>query len=92
MLIILMIAAVVSMVVEFFFGEQKDKFWVEGVSILVAVVICSAVATVSNYQKEKQFDDLDKMTEETYNYSVIRDGQRQEIHRNDIVPGDVIRI
>ena len=59
---------------------------------MVAVVICSAVATVSNYQKEKQFDDLDKMTEETYNYSVIRDGQRQEIHRNDIVPGDVIRI
>ena len=92
MLIILMIAAVVSMVVEFFFGEEKDKFWVEGVSILVAVFICTTVATVSNYKKEKQFDDLDKMTEETYKYSLIRDGRRQEIHRNNIVPGDIIRI
>ena len=56
MLIILMIAACVSMIAEYFFGEEKDKFWVEGVSILVAVMICTAVATVSNYQKEKQFD------------------------------------
>ena len=32
-------------------------------SILVAVIICCSVATVSNYQKEKQFTDLDKMTE-----------------------------
>lgn len=92
MLIILMIAAVISIVVEFFFGEEKEKFWVEGVSILVAVLICSTVATVSNYQKERQFQDLDNMTEETYNYMILRDGKRQEIHRNDIVPGDIIQI
>ena len=32
------------------------------------------------------------MTEETYNYSAVRDGARVEIHRNDIVPGDIIYI
>lgn len=51
MLIILMIAAVVSIVVEYFASEEKDLFWVDGVSILVAVIVCTLVATISNYQK-----------------------------------------
>ena len=55
MLIILMIAAVISILVEYFFGEDKSKFWVEGVSILVAVAICSLVGTVNDYQKNRQF-------------------------------------
>lgn len=49
MLIILMIAAVVSIVVEYFAGEERELFWVDGVSILLAVVICTVVATISNY-------------------------------------------
>jgi hypothetical protein len=51
MLIILMIAAVVSVVVEYFAaeGEEKQMFWVDGVSILIAVIVCSLVATISNY-------------------------------------------
>lgn len=59
MLIILMIAAVVSVVVEYFAGLDKEMFWVEGVSILFAVIICSMVATYSNYEKEQQFAELD---------------------------------
>lgn len=58
MLIILMVAAVVSVVVEYFAaeGEEKSMFWVDGVSILIAVMVCTLVSTISNYQKEKQFD------------------------------------
>ena len=55
MLIILMISAAVSIVVEYFASEEKDLFWVDGASILIAVVVCSVVATISNYQKEQQF-------------------------------------
>lgn len=51
MLIILVVAAVVSVIVEYFAGEEKDMFWVDGVSILIAVIVCTLVATVSNYQK-----------------------------------------
>lgn len=65
-------------------------FWVDGVSIMIAVLVCTLVSTVSNYQKERQFDELDKMTESTYNYEVLRDGKRQEVHRTKIVPGDMI--
>lgn len=94
MLIILMVAAVISVIVEYFAaeGEEKQMFWVDGVSILIAVIVCSLVATVSNYQKEKQFDELDQMTENTYNYEVIRDGKRVEVHKTKIVPGDMILI
>jgi glucan phosphoethanolaminetransferase (alkaline phosphatase superfamily) len=59
MLIVLMVAAIVSIVVEYFFGEDKSKFWIEGVSILFAVGICSIVATANDYQKNKQFAELD---------------------------------
>lgn len=94
MLIILMIAAVISVVVEYFAAEGEDKgmFWVDGVSILIAVAVCTLVATISNYEKEKQFDELDQMTENTYNYEVLRDGKRVEVHRTKIVPGDMILI
>lgn len=76
MLIILMVAAVVSVIVEYLAGEDRELFWVDGVSILIAVIVCTLVATVSNYEKEKQFNELDEMTENTYNYDVIRDGKR----------------
>lgn len=56
LLIILMVAAVVSVIVEYFAGEEKDMFWVDGVSILIAVFVCTMVSTVSNYKKERQFD------------------------------------
>lgn len=51
-----MVAAVVSVIVEYFAGEEKDMFWVDGVSILIAVIVCSMVSTVSNYKKEVQFN------------------------------------
>jgi len=59
MLIILMIAAGVSIVVEYFSAEGDGMFWVDGVSIMIAVLVCTLVGTISNYQKEKQFDELD---------------------------------
>lgn len=62
LLVILMIAAVVSVIVEYIAGEDKSMFWVDGVSIMIAVLVCTLVSTISNYKKERQFDELDKMT------------------------------
>jgi len=36
----------------------KYLAWIEGFTILVAVVICSAVAALNDLQKEKQFKKL----------------------------------
>jgi hypothetical protein len=52
MLIVLMVSAVISIVVEYSSGKENNNlFWVDGVSILIAVMICTLVATISNYQK-----------------------------------------
>ena len=63
MLIVLMVAAVFSLIVEYFFGHDKSKFWFDGVSILVAVLICSIVATFNDYQKNQQFAELDRLAD-----------------------------
>jgi hypothetical protein len=52
---ILVVAAIISIVVEMS-TAHKDELsiaWIEGVAILVAVLICSGITTVNNYQKEK---------------------------------------
>jgi len=40
------------------FIEQKPLGWLEGVAILSAVVVVVTVASVNDYQKEKQFRKL----------------------------------
>jgi len=55
MLQILIVAAVISIIVEGIYSDERDTFWLEGVCILAAVAVCSLVATVNNYQKQQQF-------------------------------------
>lgn len=60
MIRILIVAAVVSIIVQAIFSKNKQLFWVEGATILAAVLICSIVGTFNNYQKQKQFEDLNE--------------------------------
>lgn len=32
------------------------------------------------------------MTEQTYNYELMRDGKRVTVHRSEIVPGDMVLV
>lgn len=61
MLIILMVAAVIEIVVEYFFSDERGTFWLEGVSILLAVAVVSLVASINDYQKQKQFEELNEI-------------------------------
>ncbi len=56
-----MVAAVIEIVVEFFFSDERSTFWLEGVSILLAVAVVSLVASVNDYQKQKQFEELNEI-------------------------------
>lgn len=49
MLLILIVAAIISIVLEYFYADEKSMFWVDGVSILFAVAVCSVVAAVNDY-------------------------------------------
>lgn len=56
MLKILMAAAVISIITEAIYSEDRSTFWLEGVTILAAVAVCSIVATANDYQKQRQFE------------------------------------
>ena len=58
MIRILMVAAVLSIIVQYFYSKNRQLFWVEGATIIAAVLVCSVVGTFNNYKKQQQFEEL----------------------------------
>ena len=73
MLRILCIAAVVSLILGIA-TEGLEKGWMEGTSILVAVVIIVTVTSANNWVKEQQFKKLNAIANRK-NVNVYRKGQ-----------------
>jgi Ca2+-transporting ATPase len=65
--------------------------WIEGVAILVAIVVIVLVGSVNDYQKQRQFEKLNKKKQDRY-VKVIRSGKPQEISIFDILVGDVVHL
>ncbi|KAI0636062.1 calcium-translocating P-type ATPase [Trametes polyzona] len=94
-LVLLSIAAVVSLALGFFqdFGTPRPEGeppvdWVEGVAIMVAIIIVVVVGSVNDWQKERQFQSLNEKKEER-GVKVIRDGVEMVIDIKEVVVGDV---
>ena len=92
----LSIATVVSRSLGFFqdFGQPRPDGeppvdWVEGVSILVAILIVVIVGSLNVWQKEKQFKVLNEKREECA-IKIVRDGEEQIVHIPNIVVGDIV--
>lgn len=73
-------------------AEPKDRShsWIEGFAILVAVAVCSMVAAVNDYQRELQFQQLNKVADNKKLFTVVRDGENMELHHSDLMVGDVV--
>lgn len=52
---ILIVAAIVSIIIEVATSDSHERAysWIEGFAILVAVMVCSLVTAINDYQKEK---------------------------------------
>ncbi len=83
MVIILLIAAVVSVAV-------NPEEWIESLIILIVVIINAVLGTWQESKAEKSLEALKKLS--TPNAKVLRDGTVQSISSADIVPGDIIVI
>jgi magnesium-transporting ATPase (P-type) len=57
-LIILIVAAVISLAFGIVFYSFEDLEWIEGIAILLSVVVVVLVASFTDYQKERQFKAL----------------------------------
>ncbi|EZG51713.1 ATPase [Gregarina niphandrodes] len=88
MLRVLMVASIVSLSLALAFGENKKVEWIEGFSILMAVIIVIGVTAGNDYMKEKQFAEL-YAKEEKY-VQVYRDHEKVKMPVSEVVGGDLI--
>jgi len=97
-LILLSIAAVVSLAIGFYqtFGTPHDAEhppveWIEGVAIIVAILIVVFVGSLNDYSKERQFAKLNRKKQDRL-VRAIRSGKTVELSVFDIMTGDVLQL
>lgn len=97
-LILLSVAAIVSLAVGLYqtFGQEHDPAdpgveWVEGVAIIVAIVIVVLVGSLNDYQKERQFAQLNKKKQDRL-VKATRSGKTIELSVFDILVGDILHL
>lgn len=86
---ILMAAAVISLAVGLY--EDPQKGWIEGVTILAAVVVVAVVTATNNYKKEAQFRNLNRLKDQI-EVSVMRGGELSLIPISEVVVGDIVHL
>ena len=73
-------------------SEDPSKDWIDGVSIVIAVLVVTIVGSVTNYQKETKFHELNATQNEGTMYKVIRNSIPIDIKSDDILVGDLIHV
>ena len=87
MLRILCVAAVVSLILGIA-TEGLEHGWMEGTSILVAVVIIVTVTSGNNWIKEQQFKKLNAIAT-AKSVNIYRNGEVKNINVDDLLVGDI---
>ena len=85
---ILILSAVVSLAVGVY--DDPKTGWIEGTAILAAVVIVAFVTATNDYQKERQFRNLEDVAADSKDVKVLRDADAHELSSRDVVVGDVV--
>ena len=92
---ILIVASFVSIIIQVSTAhddEERNIAWIDGFAIFVAVLVCSLVAAVNDYEKELQFKKLNSVADSRRQITVIRKGHIKSIHFSDLVVGDLVQI
>ncbi|KND87137.1 Calcium-transporting ATPase 2 [Tolypocladium ophioglossoides CBS 100239] len=97
-LILLSVVATISLSLGLYqsFGQphapgQPRVEWVDGVTIMAAVMIVVVAGALNDYQKERQFAQLNKKKEDRA-VKAIRSGRSVEISVFDVFAGDVLHL
>lgn len=91
---ILLAAAIVSLVIslaakKYLPEDEQEGGWIEGVSILATVVAVVLVTSFQEWEKQKQFDELER-AKNNFKVKVLRGGVEAQIETNDVLVGDVV--
>ncbi|KAJ2710427.1 plasma membrane calcium, partial [Coemansia spiralis] len=100
MLILLIVAAIVSLAIGIYQDvrvtgnaseDGQDVHWVEGFAILVAVAVVTLVASINDFQKEKQFRKLNSK-KNNRQVRVTRAGQERLVPTYCVLVGDIMHV
>ena len=72
--------------------EHPEKEWVEGMSIIVAVLVVVSVGSITNYTKEKKFKELNDRNSNMIKITIKRNGESYECSPDEILVGDLVKI
>ena len=89
---ILILCAIIEIVLGCTLSDDPSKDWIDGVSIIVAILVVVLVGSITNYQKETKFHELNDAQNKGTKYNIIRNGVPGEYISDDILVGDLIMI
>ena len=89
---ILIVSAIVSIILGCTFSDDPSKDWIDGVSIVIAVLVVVLVGSITDYQKEQKFHELNEVQAEGTKYKLIRNGVPEDHISDDLLVGDIIMI
>lgn len=59
---------------------------------MVAVFVSAIVQAATDYQKERQFQELNQVADSRKKVTLRRNGELLEIHQDDVLVGDVVSL
>ena len=96
MIIILIISSIIEIGISLFNifikGEKNNMDWLDGISIIIAVIVVVIVGSITNYKKEMKFHDLNDLENHFTKFNVIRDSKIEIVNSDDILVGDLIKL
>ncbi len=78
-----------SAIALFFVGVGEGHYLVEGLAVMIAVILATGVAFVSEYKSDREFEVLNTR-KESIKVKVLRAGQMRSMQVEEVVVGDVI--
>ena len=87
MIIILICCSIFEIGISIYYIATGDKNtdWIDGLSIIFAILVVVLVGSITNYQKEQKFHELNDVQNGTTKYNVIRNGSPLTIISDDII-------
>ena len=92
MIIILIIAAIVSIILCMTISSSYKDDWIDGLSIVIVILIVVLVNSITQYSKEKKFHKLIKSQNTEMKYKLFRNGLPETYSCEEILVGDLINI
>ena len=92
MIRILIVAAIVQIILGTTLSDNPKTDWIDGVSIIVAVVIVVLVGSITDYKKELKFHELNDIQNSETKYTVVRNGISSDLVSDDLLVGDIVNV